>query len=68
MMKLKKQSVFRTCMHPMIVCDRDRVIASSGALKKELENKPLSKELEKAMESRRIKQSAEGGLKSWHTA
>ncbi len=53
-------SVFKTCMRPMIVCDRDSVIASSGSLKKELENQPLSKELESAMESRQIRQSAEG--------
>ncbi|MBQ7623982.1 MAG: AbrB/MazE/SpoVT family DNA-binding domain-containing protein [Clostridia bacterium] len=54
------ESVFRTCSRPMIVCDRDTVIAGSGSFKKELENKPLSKELESAMESRQIKQSAEG--------
>ena len=54
------ESVSRTCSRPMIVCDRDSIIASSGSIKKELDGKPLSKELENAMESRQIKQSADG--------
>ena len=49
-----------TCSRPVVICDRDSIIASAGSSRRELEGKPLSCELEKIMESRQLKKSDEG--------
>ncbi|MBR3865456.1 MAG: stage V sporulation protein T, partial [Clostridia bacterium] len=53
-------SMFKTCSRPMVVCDRDSIIASSGNMRRELEGKPLSADVERIMESRQLKKSEEG--------
>jgi AbrB family transcriptional regulator (stage V sporulation protein T) len=54
------ESIYRTCARPVVICDRDSIIASAGAPRRELEGKPLSGELERVMESRQLKRSDEG--------
>ena len=54
------ESIYRTCSRPVVICDRDSIIASAGSSRRELEGKPLSCELEKIMESRQLKKSDEG--------
>ena len=54
------ESVFKTCSRPMVVCDRDSIIATSGGVRRELEGKPLSADVERIMESRQLKKSDEG--------
>ena len=51
------EGVQKTCGHTCVVCDRDSVIAA-GALRRELDGRPLSTELEQAMSSR---QTVSGG-------
>ena len=58
------ESVFKTCSRPMVVCDRDSIIATSGGMRRELEGKPLSADIEKVMETRQLKRSDEGMLLS----
>lgn len=45
--------LFKTSGNPVIVCDRDNVIAAAGISKKEVLEKRVSPELEKLMEDRR---------------
>ena len=40
----------------MVICDRDSVIAASGAFRRELDGKPISAEMEAAMQTRQLQQ------------
>lgn len=48
------ESLYETTRHTAIICDRDTVVAVSGGAKKEYNEKRLSPELEKIIESREI--------------
>lgn len=61
------EALYKTCGHACIACDRDSVIAASGSVRRELDGKPLSAELEQAMASRQLTRS-EGGLPVTPTA
>ncbi len=50
------EALYRTCARPVVICDRDSVIAASGAFKRELDGKPLSDQLEAAMQTRQVQQ------------
>jgi AbrB family transcriptional regulator (stage V sporulation protein T) len=48
------ESLYKTTDRSAAVCDRDSIIAVSGSGKRELMDKPISRELEQVMEGRRI--------------
>ncbi len=47
-------SLYRALGHSACVCNRDAVVSVSGAVKKDLLQKPLSPEVENAMQSRQV--------------
>ena len=44
--------LYRTTGLPVVICDRDHIIAAAGVSKKQVLDKRISPELERAMESR----------------
>lgn len=46
------ETIYKTCDMPVIICDRDAVIACAGIPKKEYNDRKLSAELEEIMENR----------------
>ena len=54
------EALYRTCARPVVICDRDSVIAASGALRRELDGRALAPELDAAMQSRQVQQSQRG--------
>lgn len=46
------ESLFRSIGHIACICDRDMVVAASGVPRKELWDKPISRELEAAIQNR----------------
>ena len=36
------EALYRTCARPVVICDRDSVIAASGGLRRELDGKPIT--------------------------
>lgn len=46
------ESLFRSLGHIACICDRDQVVAASGVSKKELNDKPISHDLENAIAGR----------------
>ena len=54
------ETLYRTCNFPILICDRDSVIAASGTFRRELDGKPISAELDNAMQSRQVQQSQRG--------
>ena len=48
------ETLYRTCNYPIIICDRDTVVAFAGLSKKECADKKLSQELEEVMENRSL--------------
>ena len=48
------EAMFKTCGHVCIVCDRDSIIAAGSVMRRELDGKPVSAELEQAMSSRQL--------------
>ena len=54
------ETLHRVCSLAVIICDRDAVIACSGVSRKDYNEKPLSKELEKVVESRAFYEQREG--------
>lgn len=48
------EAIYQNTGHAAIVTDRDQIIAVAGTAKKELINKPITKELEKIINSRKI--------------
>ena len=61
------EAMHKTCGHACAVCDRDGVIAAGGGVRREIDGRPLSTELEQAMSSRQMTHS-EGGLPITPTA
>ena len=54
------EALYRTCSRPVVFCDRDSVIAASGAMKRELDGRTISSELDAAMQSRSLRRTKEG--------
>lgn len=54
------EALYRTCARPVVICDRDSVIAASGALRRELDGRPISPEIDAAMQTRRLQRPARG--------
>lgn len=50
------EALYRTCARPVVICDRDSIIAAAGGLRRELDGRPVSPELEAAMQSRQMQQ------------
>jgi AbrB family transcriptional regulator (stage V sporulation protein T) len=48
------ETLHKTCSLPVVICDRDAVIACSGVSRKEYTDKPLSDELEAIINSRSL--------------
>lgn len=48
------ESMYKIGSQPIVVCDRDSVIAASGSLKGELDSKPITAELEAVMQTRQL--------------
>ncbi|MBQ9534732.1 MAG: recombinase family protein, partial [Clostridia bacterium] len=48
-------SIYRTAARPFVICDRDSVIAASGPMRRELDSKPITSELDAVMGSRQTK-------------
>ncbi|WP_217588342.1 stage V sporulation protein T [Lentibacillus saliphilus] len=46
------EALFESMHHPVLICDRDEVIAVAGESKKDYLNKHIGSELEKALENR----------------
>ncbi len=47
-------TLFKTCGSPIIICDRDAVIAFAGLHKKDCLDKKISSDIESVMESRKL--------------
>ncbi len=54
------ETLYRTAELPVVVCDRDGIIACAGIPKKEFLDKSISQQLEEIMEGRTLKKSAPG--------
>lgn len=48
------ETLYRTCNYPILICDRDTVVAFAGLPKKECADKKISPELESIAENRSI--------------
>jgi len=48
------ETLYKTSNHPIIVCDRDMVVAFAGVPKKECNEKKISADVESVMESRQM--------------
>ena len=48
------ESAYKVCGRPMVVCDRDSVVAASGAQRRELDSKPITADLDTAMQARTL--------------
>ena len=48
------ETLHKTCSNPIIICDRDMVVAYSGLAKKDCADKKISPDIESIMESRQI--------------
>src|SRR5699024_2949842 len=48
------EAVFDTLLYPVLICDRDEIIAVAGEAKKESLNKHIGSELEQAVENRTL--------------
>lgn len=47
-------TLYKTCSYPVIICDRDSVVAFAGMSKKECADKKISSDIETVMESRQM--------------
>lgn len=47
-------TLYKTCSYPIIICDRDTVVAFAGISKKECADKKVAPDIESIMESRQI--------------
>ena len=54
------ETLHRVCSLAVVICDRDAVIACSGVSRKDYSEKPLSKEMEKIVESRTFFEQRDG--------
>ncbi|MBR3996001.1 MAG: AbrB/MazE/SpoVT family DNA-binding domain-containing protein, partial [Clostridia bacterium] len=48
------ETLYRTCNYPILICDRDAVVAFAGLSKKECADKKLSSDMENVMENRSL--------------
>ena len=48
------ETLYKTSNHPVVVCDRDTVVAFAGVPKKECSEKKISADVESVMESRQM--------------
>ena len=48
------ETLYRTCNYPILICDRDAVVAYAGLPKKECADKKLSSDMENIMENRSL--------------
>ena len=48
------ETLYKTCNHPVVVCDRDMIVAYAGVSKKECHEKKVSSDIETVMESRQM--------------
>ena len=48
------ETLYKTCSYPVIICDRDTVVAFAGLSKKECNDKKVSSDIENVMESRQM--------------
>ena len=55
--------LYKTCVAPALICDRDHVIAAAGISKKEVLERRVTPALEEAMEARRCVTSTAGGAR-----
>ena len=54
------EALYRTCARPVVICDRDSVVAAAGNLRRELEGRPISTDIDAAMQTRSLQRSKEG--------
>ena len=54
------EALYRTCARPVVFCDRDSVIAASGAFRRELDGRPISPEIDAVMQSRTLRRTESG--------
>ncbi len=54
------ESVYRATGRAIAICDRDGIVAASGGFRKVLEGKPLVSSLDSIMQTRKMRESAEG--------
>lgn len=54
------ETLYKTTGRVAVICDRDTCLASAGAPRKELTERPISSDLEQLMEARQIYQFAAG--------
>ncbi len=54
------ESIWRTTSVPVVVCDRDRIIAAAGPGRRELLERPVSPELERTMAERKAYRMGSG--------
>ncbi len=48
------ETLYKTCSYPIIICDRDTVVAYAGVSKKECADKKVATDIETVMESRQM--------------
>ena len=48
------ETLYRTCNYPILICDRDTVVAFAGLSKKECSDKKISPEMESICENRSL--------------
>ena len=48
------ETLYRTCNYPVLICDRDTVVAFAGLPKRECADKKISPELESIVENRSL--------------
>ncbi len=48
------ETLYKTCSYPVVICDRDTVVAFAGLSKKECSDKKISADIEAVMESRSL--------------
>lgn len=48
------ETLYRTCNYPILICDRDTVVAFAGLPKKDCLDKKISSEIETVMENRSL--------------
>ena len=55
------ETLWRTCELPVVICDRDSVIASAGVARRDFMDKRISHEAEKLIENRTLYSHKAGG-------
>ncbi len=55
------ESLFRTLGHIALICDKDQIVSCSGAPRKEMQDKPITQDLEQVLASRQTYVYNRGG-------